>query len=57
MHIVYNSPRGILLILALIFAILSMIPWAPAAGQPAPRWANWMGLSWVFFVAAFVFGA
>jgi hypothetical protein len=57
MHIVYNSPRGILLILALIFAILSMIPWAPAAGQPAPRWANWMGLSWVFFVAAFVFGS
>lgn len=50
MHIAYTSPHGILLILAFIFAILAIIPWR----SPAPA-IPWYGLSWVFFVAAFIF--
>jgi hypothetical protein len=51
MHIAYTTPHGILMILSFIFAICAMIPWRP--GTPA---VPWQGLSWVFFVAAFIFG-
>jgi hypothetical protein len=51
MHIAYTTPHGILLILSFIFAVLAMIPWR--AGSPA---ISWTGLSWCFFVAAFIFG-
>jgi hypothetical protein len=51
MHIVFTTPHGILLILAFIFAVCALIPWR-APGTTVP----WTGLSWVFFVAAFIFG-
>jgi hypothetical protein len=50
MHMVYTSPHGVLIILALIFAILAVIPWR----SPAPA-IPWFGVSRVCFVAAFVF--
>jgi hypothetical protein len=48
MHIVYNTPHGILIILSFIFAVLGVVPW-PSAAIP------WFALSWVFFVASFIF--
>jgi hypothetical protein len=50
MHIAYTTPHGILLILSFIFAVLAMIP---KASYPN---IGWGALSWVFFVAAFIFG-
>jgi hypothetical protein len=44
----YTTPHGILLILAFIFGVCAVIPLrAPAI--------PWFGLSWVLFVAAFIF--
>jgi hypothetical protein len=51
MHVVYNTPHGILIILSFIFAVLGVIPWPPTARVP------WFGLSWVFFVASFIFAS
>jgi len=54
-HIMYESPHGWLIILAFIFAIGGVVRWRP--GSPprlvAIAWFSW---SWLFFVAAFIFG-
>lgn len=56
MHFVaYNTPRGILMLLAFICAIFAVVKWR--ATSP-PSWASvvpWFSWSWLFFVASFIF--
>ena len=46
--IVWQSPHGLLLILAFVFAILAAIP--------VPAKIAWLPWSWVFFLASCLFG-
>jgi hypothetical protein len=56
MHIAYTTPHGILLILAFIFGVCALIPWrATQPGTPPITAIPWWGLSWLFFVGAFIF--
>ena len=55
-HIVYDTPHGILIIIAFIFAIGGLIRWPPPqpnrTGLQAVPWFAW---SWFFFLASFLF--
>jgi len=53
MHLIYNSPHGVLIIIAFVFAVFGAIPWRSPGGLGA---YPWFAISWAFFVAAFAFG-